>query len=275
MAEQKKSYPMGEQDKTTVTTKAQLKTFGRTRPAHGRYSLDLSVLKDASVTVNGEPSTFDDAYGKLSDAKIEEMPIMSRGRYATDKGDLELGGDWPILSTLKTLAELMQQGIDPYRVMWFYFDHDWSRDGDESYSFFAAYNDKIVVEHCHFSSLEPMILKQEKDDEPIWQSHRYFDEALERYWYRRFYEETMTGKLMVLRPDEPILFHFERPRTKDVMKEIQVVTLVKLYRLLWVTVPLLVAIAFPSIREYMAVVAAVLGIDVLWRWWATRKVGQS
>ncbi len=259
-----------------TTAAKQLKTFGRTRPAPGRYWLDLSAVQDASLTVGGQASTFVDVYCKLRDSKIQDMPDFgSRGRFVTDKGEFEPKGDWPLLSTLKTLAELMKQGIDPYRVMWFYFDHDVSRDADESYSFFAVYNDKIVVERCHFSWLEPLILKQEKDDEPIWQSHRYFDEALEHYWYRKFYEGTLTGQLMVLRPDEPILFFYARPQTKDVMKEIEVVTLVKMYRLLWVTVPLLVAIAFPSIREYMAIVAAVLGIDVLWRWWATRKVGQT
>lgn len=40
-------------------------------------------------------------------------------------------------------------------------------------------------------------------------------QALELYWYRRFYTETLTGQLMVLRPDEPTLYHYERAQTRD------------------------------------------------------------
>lgn len=120
-----------------------------------------------------------------------------------------------------------------------------------------------------------MVLKREPDKEPIWHSHPYFDEAVERYWYRKFYTETTTGQLMVLRPDEPILYHYERPQTRDLAREIELVTLVKLYHLLWVAIPLLIAIVFPTLRYYMALAALVLGIDVLWRCWATRKVGQN
>jgi hypothetical protein len=45
--------------------------------------------------------------------------------------------------------------------------------------------------------------------------------------------------------------------------------------LLWVAVALLVAIAFPAIKEIMGIVAGILLIDVLWRAWAARKVGSS
>lgn len=46
------------------------------------------------------------------------------------------------------------------------------------------------------------------------------------------------------------------------------------YRLLWVAIPLLVATVFPETKFYIAIAAAVLAIDVLWRAWATRKVGR-
>ena len=48
---------------------------------------------------------------------------------------------------------------------------------------------------------------------------------------------------MVLRPDEPILFGYERPEARDTA---QFITLVKMYRLLLIAVPLLAAIAFPQ-----------------------------
>ena len=258
----------------TPRAKTQLKTFGRTRPSPGCHTLDLSVVADAPLKMNGQPSTFAEIYRKLRDSKIEKMPEFMRDAYGTDQGEIELSGDWPLLSTMQKLVELTRQGVDPYRVMWFCYDHDWSRDADESYRFFAVFDSKVVMESCSFSWLEPLILKREPDSEPIWHTRQYFDEALDRYWYRKFYTETMTGQLMVLRPDEPILYFYGRPQTRDVLRELQTVALVKMYRLLWVAMPLLVAIVFPSIRDYMAVAAVILGLDVLWREWATRKVGR-
>lgn len=258
----------------TPGTKTQLKTFGRTQPSPGCHRLDLSVVVDAPLKMNGQLSTFAEVYRKLRDSKIEKMPEFMRDAYGTDQGEIELSGDWPLLSTMQKLIELTRQDVDPYRVMWFCYDHDWSRDADESYRFFAVFDSKVVMESCSFSWLEPLILKREPETEPIWHTHRYFDEAVDRYWYRKFYTETMTGQLMVLRPDEPILYFYDRPRQRDILRELQTVTLVKMYRLLWVAISLLVGIVFPIIREYMAIAAGVLLLDVLWRAWATRKVGQ-
>ena len=159
----------------------------------------------------------------------------------------------------------VQEGINPINVMWFYYDHDWSRDADESHVFFAVHDKKIVLESCHFSSEEPLILHQEKDDDPIWHSHPQFDEAVVRYWYRKFYSETMVGSLMVLRPDGPILYHYDRATSKDAARDVQFVTLIKAYRLLWIAVVLLAAIALPPIREYMFILAGVLLFDLFWR----------
>jgi hypothetical protein len=61
----------------------------------------------------------------------------------------------------------------------------------------------------------------------------------------------MVGSLMVLRPDEPILYYYDRATSKDSMRDMQFVTLVKAYRLLWIAVVLLGAIALPAIREYL------------------------
>jgi hypothetical protein len=257
-----------------VTPGTQLKTFGRTRPAPGCYAFDFSVVANAPLTVDGQPSTFIKIYCKLRDSKVQESPEFMRDSYVTDEGEINVSGDWPLRSTMRKLIELTRQGIDPNRVMWFYYDNDWSRDADERYSFFAVYDGKVVMESCGFNSEEPLVLKREAENEPTWRNHPYFDEAVERYWYRRFYTETVTGQLMVLRPDEPILYFYDRPQTRDVLRELQAVTIVKMYRLLWVLIPLLVAIVFPSIKYYMAIASVVLGVDVLWRAWATRKVGQ-
>lgn len=253
--------------------------FGRERHKPGLYHLDLSSVKNAALKVNCEPSTFDALYMKFVESKtieISEEGGLREAKFITDAGDLIVEAeDWHLISVINRLAELFKRGINPYNVLWFYFDRDWSRDGDEVHAFFAVHKDQVVMDSCHFGSDDPLILKQEKDDDPIWHSHRHFDEALVQYWYGRFYTETMTGKLMVLRPDEPALYYFPRPAVRDNMKAMSFVTLIKLYRLAWVGVTLLAAIAFPAYKEITAVIAAVLLGDVLWRAWATRKIGTS
>lgn len=266
-----------DRSETAAETKTQVETFGRVRLSPGRYTLDLSVVNDVPVKVNGELSTFGEVYCKLRDSKTGKLPLfgsLSGHRYVTDEGEIELEGSWPLLSTMRKLIGLSWEGTDPYHVNWFYYEHDWSRDGGECYDFFAICDGKFVMESCIFSSEEPLILKREIDNHPIWNSHPYFDEAWELYWYRKFYTETLRGQLMVLRPDVPILYHYERPQARDTMREVQFVTLAKIYRILWVAVPLLAALAFPSIKDYMAIAALALGVNFLWLCWTTRKVGE-
>ena len=180
----------------------ELPKFGRERLSPGVYTLDLSEVRNIALKCNGEPSTFGDLYLKLKKLKIERIEGSFRqNTYVTDTGTVEVDCDWTVAATMRELIELTQLGVDPYRATWFYYGVDWSRDADISHTFFAVYDGKIVAEACHFSSEEPLILKQQKDDDPIWRSHPHFDAALAIYWYRKFYTETVTGQLMVLRPD--------------------------------------------------------------------------
>ncbi|MGC2828346.1 MAG: hypothetical protein WB994_01770 [Candidatus Acidiferrum sp.] len=138
----------------TQGAKTELKTFGRTRPSPGRHTLDLSVVVDAPLKMNGQPSTFAEIYRKLRDSKIEKMPEFMRDAYGIDQGEIKLSGDWPLLSTMEKLIELTRQGIDPHRVMWFYYDNDWSRDADESYRFFAVFDPQGSPKSGHVGSAE-------------------------------------------------------------------------------------------------------------------------
>jgi len=253
-----------------------VKKFGRDRYKPGAYSLDLSSVVDIPLKVNGEPSTFAEAYDKLKGAQVGKRLTFGRYKYAAETGDIELECDWTISSIMDKLVDLNRRGIDAYAVTWFYFGHDWSIDRDQSYSFFAVHQGKIVDEDCHFNAEEPLVLLQKKDDKPIWHTEPLLDAAWERYCYRKFYTETVTGQLMVLRPDEPILYNFERPQPEghDSLRNAGLITLLKVYDLLWVVASLLVAIAFPSLRLYAAAFALLLTLKVLLRIWASRKFFQ-
>lgn len=276
--------PMTETSATAE--KPELPTFGRERPAPGAYYLDLEAVAAFPLKDNGQASTFADIYRKLRDANVQKVPVRfgmdDEGIFETEAGPIRISGETGqgyisgqmfVLNVLRDLIELHKDGIDPYRATWFYYDHDWSCDADEMYLFFVVFDGKIVRERFSFIHADPRVITKYKvDDKPIWRSEPYEREAWETYWYRKFYTETLTGQLMVLRPDEPILYHYQRA-VNDASRDVGLLTLIKLYRLLWVAVPLLAAIAFPILRPYMAVLAGVFTADLLWRCWATRKVG--
>lgn len=269
----------------TERTRPEVPTFGRERLAPGGYYLDLSAVATFPLKDNGQVSTFADVYEKLRAAKILKVPerfAMYEATFETDMGDVTVSGESGqgyvsgqsfVLNVLRDLIDLQREGIDPHRATWFYYEHDWSRDADELYRFFVIHDGKLVRERFSFMHCDPRVLAPYKvEDEPIWHAEPYDREAWEAYWYRKFYVETLTGQLMVLRPDEPILYRYDRA-THDVTRDIQFVTLIKCYRLLWIAVALIAAIAFPIAKPYMAVIAAVLFLDLLYRCWATRKIG--
>jgi hypothetical protein len=268
---------------TTTAIAPEIETFGREHFKAGAYYLELGQLANNPLIMNGQPSTFMEVLRLLLGAKVKDLPTglgFGRDEYITEKGILVVsepkqGGHSWSLQILKKLMELAQTGADIQEATWYYYANDWSRDADEMHIFFVTYQNKIVLEHMGFTQSVPLILKKaEPDEEPVWHSQPHFDEAVEVYWYRKFYNEAFTGQLMVLRPDQPILYHYERPRARDVMRDVEFVTLSKTYRLLWVAVPFLAAIAFPAISVYMAIVAIALTIDLLWRCWVTRKIGK-
>ncbi len=265
----------------TPQTKPELVTFGRDRLGPGAYYLDFAKVATLPLKENGQPCTFADIYGKLRGAKILKSPdrlALYEAVFLTDEGEIKIScesGQSFVLSVLRDLIDLAKDGVDPPLATWFYYGNDWSRDADILYLFFVIHEGKIVRDRFSFMHCDPRVLTKSKvADDPIWHAEPYEHEAWETYWYRKFYTETLTGQLMVLRADEPILYRYDRPM-HDVARDVELVTLIKTYRLLWIAVPILAAVAFPILKPYMATLAIAATIDLLWRCWATRKVGRK
>lgn len=244
---------------------------------------DLPLIEKSADDGPDTPVTVGSVYQKLEGKELTEESRSFGGIdteiETTDGLKLVLKGRDFNRRMLETMLRFRQDGINPFEVMLYYYDKDSCRqDPQNCFAFFVVHSGKIVRERLSFfdhhdSGFDPSVFAKPDHSDPTWFDEPEWDEAETRFWYRKFYSETHTGQLMVLRADEPTLYHYERPQSQDVARDLQVVTLVKMYRLLWVAVPLLAAIAFPSIREYMGVVAIMLVIDVLWRCWATRKLG--
>lgn len=266
---------MNEPSAPVAAPTPELVTFGRKRLSPGAYGLDLSSVAMFPLKDNDQPSTFADVCRKLSTAKILKTPewVMGEATFETETGEVAITGDLFVVSVLRDLIDLYKDGIDPYRATWFYYDHDWSQDADEINLFFVIHDGKIVRERSSFLHCYPRVLtKHAVDDKPIWHSEPYGQEAWETQWYRKFYTETLTGQLMVLRSDEPILYHYNRVG-QGATRDIELVTLFKIYKFLWIVVPLLAAIAFPMLKPYLAWVAIYAVAELLMTLWRTRKIG--
>lgn len=260
------------------TTEAE-KMFGNSRRDAGMYQLSLEV-GGLPLKMDGKECCLGDAWDKLSHSNIKEIErrsILDGDFYVTEADKVQITGAGGITGEgtrglLCNLLELRGKGVDPFSARW--FPYGWSHHEDVVvHSFFVLYDGKIIDEEFTFPSYSPLVLERPVlYRDPQVHKRGYFDEALECYWYRRFYTETMIGQMMVLRSDEPQLYYFERP-TRDLTPDITLAVLTKLYYLLWVLIPILGAVAFPSLRLLMAIAAvALLGLWAL-ACWRLRNVG--
>lgn len=264
---------------TAVGSNETAKTFGTSRPDPGMYTFSHNV-GSLPLKMDGKECLFWNAWERLSHSKIEEVERHygpdGGDVYVTEAGKVQISGEETVgLGTcdlLRELLELHHKGVDPFAARWFPYGSSHCEDV-VVHSFFVLYDDKIVEEEFTFASFYPLVLERPalyKD--PEIHNRQYRDEAYECYWYRKFYTETMAGQMMVLRSDEPWLYYFERP-TRDLTPDVTLAVLTKLYYLLWVFIPVLGAIAFPSLRFVMAIAAVIL----LGLWalvcWRLRKVG--
>lgn len=186
--------------------------FGTSFLSAGRYTFNRKLMESIPMKLNGQTSTFWQVYLTLFNAKLKDSDFLG-DRYVTEENNtilLDGKEDYSIKSTMKILADVIKSGANPYGAAWYYFGKDHSVDADEIQEFFVVYENKLIGTF-NFDCRAPQILvKAEEKDQYIWSSDPYFRKASEIYWYRKFYTETMIGQLMVLRPDEPPLFFYDR-----------------------------------------------------------------
>ena len=244
------------------------------------WELPLTRLSPGGDQGQEEATSVVDVLVSLKGKQIQKIESIVTTEITTEQGIVVLGGPSFNRAIAEAFLNLQKDGINPFETRWFWYDNDHVTDDLMArYTFFAVHREAIVREDVSFtdyadSGFDPSVFEANEDSRPIWRNHPEWDKAWVRYCYRKFYTQTRTGQLMVLRPDEPILFHYERPQIRNPAQEIQFATQLKIYRLLWVAMPLLVALAFPSLKDYMAIAAAALGANFLWLCWATRKAGR-
>lgn len=249
-----------------------------------RYSLSLEKLESLRLVERRDgqeiPTTVAEIYTQVRDRTIREIgvPILDL-ILRTDSGDVVIKGSSFGMNVLAEMLKLKEQGVNPWGALWFWYDSDdCLEDPQTNYAFFVVSDDRIVRERVCFSDyigseFDPSVFTTYARDDPTWGDELSWDEALDAYWYREFYKNTRTGQLMVLRPDKPTLFYYQRSQDRDFSGELLLATAIRTHHLLWVAVALLAAIAFAPIRGLMAIVAGILALDFLWVLWRTRNLG--
>jgi len=192
------------------------------------FKTEVHRSNDAEEEV---PTTIGDALYKLGERQIETATSawdFPKGKFdhgvdhavtiQTDAGPLKLRGVQFNCDVLAMLLNFRKEHIDPFDTAWFFYDEDSVTDDphDRYSSFFVVHRDKIIRERFSFSDrsgsgFDPTIFTVD-DSEPIWSHDLGWRDGRIRLWYRRFYTETRTGQLMVLRSDEPELYHYPEGR---------------------------------------------------------------
>ena len=258
-----------------------------------RYSLNLKTVLELPLRrlKEGESAGFDSEAGiattigevlrEIGDvAKIDVedgvfgFEINARGKK------ISVSGPSFCREILQFILRLMakSQGLGECSLFWFDSDSVMD-DPHECHRFFVVCKDAIIEEGLTFAESSSSgftsgaFVKAFEPDGNPWRDYANWRDAEIRYWYRRFYRETVTGQLMVLRPDLPELFYFPEGRaggepaehpdeeTKAVSLKLTHINeaVTHLAIIGWAVVGLLLAIA---------TVALVVGAFILWKHWA-------
>jgi hypothetical protein len=246
---------------------------------HKAWDLPLTQLRGEGDQRLENATTVGEVVSSLSDKQIQKIESSLTTEITTAEGTVVLKGPSFNREVAEVLLNLQKNGMNYFEAQFFWYDKDHvSDDLMASYKFFVVHKNAIVREQVSFcdysdSGFDPSIFESNEESRPIWMNEPEWDEAWARYWYRKFYTETQTGQLMVLRPDAPILFHYECSQDRHLSTALLLVTAARSYHLLWVIVPLMAAIAFPSIRTYMGIAAGAFAADFLFVCLKTRKAG--
>ena len=262
----------------TLDTEAAIQTFGDQTLAPGAYCLGGDALECFTFNLKWESYQEDCNLGKTLDRLIGASPKAlgfmeprdPEGEiFVLGENEVKVAGSSHALRILRELLGLTCKGVKPRDATWFYYDHT-----PEKHCFFVVHAGKIVDDCYSFLNGFPRILAGGlgwEAPEFGWYDHPGFEEAFELYWYRKFYTETFAGQLMVLSPHKPLLYHYAR----ETEERTQTPTPELLARTSLVVIPILAAIAFPSLRPYFAIAATVLSVPWAFACWRILRTKNS
>jgi hypothetical protein len=185
------------------------------------YVLDFDKVEKLQLKNAGseEELTVGNILAKFQGQKVEVDDQILELVLKSPTGELVIKGPHFHRDILAHLYKFADQGVSPFDVRWFYYDSDSCREDPQSaYYFFLVGGNKILDERVTLSDaigngFDPSVLEPAYDPTTaVWFGERAWHEANTKLWYRKFYTETRTGELMVLRTDAPELYHYSAGR---------------------------------------------------------------
>lgn len=171
---------------------------------------NLPIIENCIVNGKREeiPTTIGEIYKSVAKTHFEVEDVTVEIVVRTDTEERRFGGKDFNMKMLYEMLRLRQEGDGPLGARWYWYDRNWGDDGTRYDSFFVQFQDKIVRESVVVidagdSGFDSSVFEATDSSNP-------WTEATRRFWYRKFYTETKTGQLMVLRDDNPRLYGYSR-----------------------------------------------------------------
>jgi len=212
-------------------------------------------------------AAYEDAYTK---GAVEEELEEEKGEQP--EGKERIGGPPFVQHLLEVLVGLGKK-VRPYSLTWFCFEHEKNfidRDST-AWHFFLVHqgsrrariiDDHVVLIDGPDEGFDRSIFIDKADRlmrDSDWSGDAFEGEASARFWYRRFYTQTEAGQILVLRSDEPPLFHFPEGRSDPLVLSESVTALAKTST----TVAESLAALNQSMRDVVWMLKWVVGLIVL------------
>jgi hypothetical protein len=197
------------------------------------YQLDWAKVRALRLVELRDGSEFVTTAGAIWDEVLPylfQRPGTAEPRSATQAGwgdlrittptrEIRIESFGPNAEFFRSLLEVYRAAGDEYTPLFFFFGLDriaFEESYSEEFDFFVTYGYDIVVELFTLRAnsnddggsegFDPSVLRP--PEEPENAQWKGWADANLRWWYRKFYTETRTGQLMVLRTDFPPIFHY-------------------------------------------------------------------
>ena len=233
------------------------------------------------------PTTLGEVLERLAGQQVGDNYFGFRIGISTATGEIVLGGPLFNRDVLEALLELRKDGIEGFEAQWFWYDsnvttHSFfvvhnkkivrermsficSRDSGFDPSVFkepdppydaireedlarrAAVKEMRTIPEILWRTLTPLVW-MDLDLDELWFAEDGWVDAEVRFWYRKFYQETQTGQIIVLRSHEPLYYYPEGRWRPDVSFRLLQDQLAKTNSALW-----------------LLVVLAIVALILLWR----------
>jgi hypothetical protein len=215
-------------------------------------SLPLRERRSIDENQGDVATTVGEVYRRVLDQFDQ---LIDNGRsieVVTGNGRLSVAGPSFSCSMLLELLRIRKGGFDPFFAEWFFYADDSSRESlhHNSYEFFVVYIDKIIRERVFFydhdhSGFDPSVFQSDDEFTGSWVNDWATREARTHYWFQKFYSETQTGQITVLRQDRPRLYGREsNPIPPPQLSGNILKILDKIHGLLWLLIVLTGFIAY-------------------------------